>query len=320
MTTIAREDALFEVENLHVEYRTTLGTVYAVTDVSFSVHRGETLSIVGESGSGKSTLLKAMLRLEASAGGTVRYEDSDLLRLSDEEMRRKRPDLQLIMQDPIASLNPRRKVKDIVAEGLQVWPERVTSSIGQQVEEGLSTVSMTLDAVGDRRAGTFSGGQCQRIAIARALVLAPKVLFCDEPVSALDVSVQARVLNVIRDAKKDLDLTVLFVSHDLGVVKSISDRVMVMYLGRVCEIGTAADIFNSPAHPYTNLLLASAPGSNRPIPQDLTGETPSPLDPPSGCRFRTRCPMAQEKCVTERPELRELSDGTHVACHFPLRN
>ncbi|WP_262402301.1 oligopeptide/dipeptide ABC transporter ATP-binding protein [Actinomadura sp. CNU-125] len=233
-------------------------------------------------------------------------------------MRPLRPSLQMIMQDPIASLNPRRRVRDIVAEGLRMWPDRVVTSVDEQVAEGLGAVGMDIGTVGDRRPGSFSGGQCQRIAIARALALRPDVLFCDEPVSALDVSVQARVLNLIRDAKEALGLTVLFVSHDLGVVKSVSDRVMVMYLGRVCEIAPVEAVYDAPAHPYTNLLLSSAPGSRRPPVPDLTGETPSPLDPPSGCRFRTRCPLARERCATETPPLRALPGGRSVACHFPL--
>lgn len=315
-----KPDPILDVESLVVEYSTPAGTVHAVSGVSFDVRRGEIFGIVGESGSGKSTLLRALLRLTTSTSGSVHYGDVDLTSLSEEQMRRLRPDLQLIMQDPIASLNSRRKVREIVAEGLQIWPERVSSTVQEQVRDGLNAVSIDVDVVGDMRASSFSGGQCQRIAIARALVLNPKVLFCDEPVSALDVSVQARVLNLIHDARDEHGLTVLFVSHDLGVIKSISDRVLVMYLGRVCEIASVEQIYAAPAHPYTDLLLSSAPGSNRPLPEDLTSETPSPLAPPSGCRFRTRCPHAQQMCTAQEPELRVLEDGRTVACHFPLAN
>ncbi|SEG93979.1 peptide/nickel transport system ATP-binding protein [Thermomonospora echinospora] len=317
-TDTSTQDPLLRVEDLVVQYPTDAGTVHAVSGVTFDVHRGETLGIVGESGSGKSTLLRALLRLTPHTGGSVRYRDTVLTDLGEEPMRRLRPSLQMIMQDPIASLNPRRKVRDIVAEGLRIWPDRVTTSVEEQVAAGLDAVGMDIGIVGDRRPGSFSGGQCQRIAIARALALRPDVLFCDEPVSALDVSVQARVLNLVHDAKEALGLTVLFVSHDLGVVKSVSDRVMVMYLGRICEIAPVEEIYESPAHPYTNLLLSSAPGSHRPAPPDLTGETPSPLDPPSGCRFRTRCPLAQERCAAQAPPLRALPGGRGVACHFPL--
>lgn len=311
-------DTVIEVDDLVVEYATDAGTVHALTGVTFDVRRGETLGIVGESGSGKSTLLRALLRLTPATSGTVTYEDTDLTKLSDEQMRRLRPDLQLIMQDPIASLNPRRKVREIVAEGLRVWPGRVRSSVEEQVREVLDAVSMDVEVVGDRTPAAFSGGQCQRIAIARALALNPEVLFCDEPVSALDVSVQARVLNLISDAREKYGLTVLFVSHDLGVVKSISDRVMVLYLGRICEVATVDQIYTAPAHPYSNLLLSSAPGSEREVPPDRTGETPSPLNPPSGCRFRTRCPLSTTECAESVPELRALPDGRLVACHHPL--
>lgn len=311
-------DPLLRVDDLVVEYATGNGIVHAVSGATFDVSRGETLGIVGESGSGKSTLLRAMLRLTPHSGGSVRHGETVLTDLDEKRMRPLRPSLQIIMQDPIASLNPRRRVRDIVAEGLHMWPDRVVTSVEKQVAEGLEAVGMDIGTVGDRRPGSFSGGQCQRIAIARALALRPDVLFCDEPVSALDVSVQARVLNLIQDAKEALGLTVLFVSHDLGVVKSVSDRVMVMYLGRVCEIAPVEDIYDAPAHPYTNLLLSSAPGSRRPAAPDLTGETPSPLDPPSGCRFRTRCPLARDRCAEETPPLRALPAGRSVACHFPL--
>ncbi|MET8352552.1 ABC transporter ATP-binding protein [Micromonospora sp. NPDC005206] len=311
-------DLVIEANDVVVEYPTSNGTVHAVSGVSVAVTEGETLAIVGESGSGKSTFLRALIRLTRVTSGCIKYGDTELTALNEEQMRQLRPDLQMIMQDPISSLNPRRKVKDIVAEGLRIWPSRVRSTVDQQVEEGLTAVSMDPAQVGDRRPTSFSGGQCQRIAIARALAMHPKVLFCDEPVSALDVSVQARVLNLLREAKEKFGLTVLFVSHDLGVVKSISDRVMVLYLGRTCEIAPVDKLYESPAHPYTDLLLASAPGSHRPVPEDLSVEPPSPLAPPSGCRFRTRCPRASDRCASEVPELREITPQQFVACHHPL--
>ncbi|MEE2035100.1 ABC transporter ATP-binding protein [Rhodococcus chondri] len=310
--------ALLRIDDLVVEYPTAGGTIHAVSGVSFDVRRGETLGIVGESGSGKSTLLRAVLRLTPVTGGAVHYGDHELTSLTGEEMRQLRPDLQMIIQDPIASLNPRRTVRELVAEGLRIWPQRVTDTVDEQVRRGLDAVSLDVDLVGDRRPKSFSGGQCQRIAIARALALQPRVLFCDEPVSALDVSVQARILNLIRELRRTLDLTVVFVSHDLGVVKNVSDRVMVLYLGRVCELAPAEQFFAAPAHPYSRLLLSAAPGSGQAPEHEQTGEPPSPLDPPSGCRFRSRCPQAQEICATDVPEPRDIGNNHFVACHFPL--
>ena len=314
----AQAEPLLEIEDLVVEFDTQQGTVHALSGVDLVVGRGETLSIVGESGSGKSTLVKAILGLTPAKSGTIRYADTDLLQLDRRTFRRLRADLQLIMQDPVSSLNPRWRVNDIVAEGLRIWPDRVRSTVAEQVDEGLDAVGMSGDEIGHRKPGQFSGGQCQRIAIARALAVRPEALFCDEAVSALDVSVQAMVINLLADAKERFGLTMVFVSHDLGVVKSLSDRVMVMYLGRVCEVGSVYDVFESPQHPYTHLLLASAPGSTTEPEQVEVAVLPSPLDPPSGCRFRTRCLRATELCAREAPPLATVAPGHAVACHHPV--
>ena len=325
------DEMLLQVTDLHVEYPAGRGrTVRAVSGVSFDVAEGETLGLVGESGCGKSTTARAVLQLPRPTSGTVVFDGVDLTTLRGEELRRVRTGLQMIFQDPIASLNPRREVGDIVREGLDIWPDhRYRDREGgdaavpatDRVRAVLGSVGMDLDEVGTRRPHEFSGGQCQRICIARALVLDPRVLICDEPVSALDVSIQAQILNLLEDLKELYGLTMLFIAHDLAVVKNISDRVCVMYLGRICEIGPTDAIFERPAHPYTDALLASIPqldpgsGAEEDV---LTGDPPSPFDVPSGCRFRTRCPRATELCTEQVPELSEVSDGRFVACHFPL--
>jgi peptide/nickel transport system ATP-binding protein len=226
----------------------------------------------------------------------------------------------MIFQDPISSLNPRRKVKDIVAEGLNIWGNKIGEFSQGRVNEVLDAVGLDPEVVSDRRPHQFSGGQCQRICIARALVLDPKVIICDEPVSALDVSVQAQILNLLRDMKARYGLTLVFIAHDLAVVKNVSDRVIVMYLGKICEVAPPDELYNRPAHPYTSILLASIPEPDpfREIPEDaISGDLPSPINPPSGCRFRTRCPKAQEICAEQEPEIRQIGDGHYVACHFP---
>jgi peptide/nickel transport system ATP-binding protein len=227
----------------------------------------------------------------------------------------------MIFQDPISSLNPRRRIKDIVAEPLVIWGRGTKPERAAKVREMLEAVGIDPDAAGDRRPGEFSGGQCQRISIARTLMAEPDLLICDEPVSALDVSVQAQILNLLADLKARFQLTMVFIAHDLAVVKNVSDRVAVMYLGKLVEVAGSDELYRSAAHPYTEALLASIP---EPDPDHtanhkaLTGELPSPLNPPSGCRFRTRCPYAQERCAAEEPPLRELAPGHQVACHFPV--
>lgn len=236
--------------------------------------------------------------------------------------------VQMVFQDPISSLNPRRKVRDIVAEGLAVQgTSGGREEVRRRVDAAMESVGLEPAVVGDRRPSEFSGGQCQRIALARALVLQPSVLVCDEPVSALDVSVQAQILNLLEEMKAQYRLTMVFISHDLSVVHNIADRVAVMYLGMVCEIADTTDLYRAPAHPYTMLLISSAPTLGGTFADTLgenpltatSSELPSPLAPPSGCRFRTRCPLATEVCATERPEMREIAPGHHVACHHPLQ-
>lgn len=312
--------ALLSVEDLSVEYHVDGQILRAVAGISFDVLPGETLGIVGESGCGKSTTGRAVLRLDPIAGGTVRFDGNDIGSASGKEMRRLRREMQMIFQDPVASLNPRRSVGEVVVEGLSIdgAPESEKKEVAEKV---LSQVGLDPDRFADRLPRQLSGGQAQRVAIGRALALSPRLLICDEPVSALDVSVQAQVLNLLEDLKKEYDLTVVFIAHDLGVVRTVSDTVMVMYLGKVCEVGDSVEVYKRPAHPYTRGLLDSVPltdpdkGFAGPA---LEGDIPSPLRPPEGCRFRSRCPIAQDKCAVEEPVVREVRPGQFAACHFPL--
>jgi peptide/nickel transport system ATP-binding protein len=313
----SRDDLVLQVEHLVVEFPTSVGTVHAVTDVSFDVARGETLGLVGESGCGKSTVARAIMQVPRPTSGTVRFGGIDLTALDRKALRKTRPHLQMIYQDPISSLNPRRKVRDIVAEGLTIWGRH--GDAAAVVDEVMRSVGMDPELAGSRRPHEFSGGQCQRICIARSLALGPDVLICDEPVSALDVSVQAQILNLLEDMKERYGLTMLFIAHDLAVVNNVSDRVAVMYLGRLCEIGPATRVHHRPAHPYTKALMSAVPepDPDAPLTEDeLPGDLPSPLAPPSGCPFRTRCPLAAEVCAQEMPAMREVVPGHHVACHF----
>ena len=441
-------ETLLRVENLTVEFpvgRTGL-KVHAVSDVSIDIREGETVGLVGESGCGKSTTGRAIIQLPAPKSGRVVFDGIELTSLEGEELRKMRPRLQMVFQDPISSLNPRRRVEDIVGEGLRIWAPPIATPVAMKIAAVLTwivgvgaallaiglmiatiatglgwediflvpiiaaggfgvtylwyaagrglfdtdrwwwqfaialhavhfiavgllvlggavlgvvdlaisgvaiallllpssrravpakpprfdeKVDEVLDAVGldpavarGRRPFQFSGGQCQRISIARAVVTDPKVIICDEPVSALDVSVQAQILNLLEEMKKRYGLTLVFIAHDLAVVKNVSDRVVVMYLGKVCEVAPPDTLYAHPAHPYTAALLAAIPIPDPSIrPEERTklrGEIPSPIAPPSGCRFRTRCPKAQEKCAAEEPQIREISPGQYVACHFPL--
>ena len=315
-----RDDAVLRVDGLVVEFPARRGrVVHAVSGVSFDLIEGETLGIVGESGCGKTTTGRAVMRLEAVAGGSVRLNGSDLTTLGGEQLRQARRAMQMIFQDPVSSLNPSRRVRDIVREGIEIWGSD-RANANDWVAEVLDSVGLGDDTVLERRPHEFSGGQCQRINIARALVMEPDVLILDEPVSALDVSVQAQILNLLEGLKTKFGLTMLFISHDLAVVKNISDRVMVMYLGKVCEIADTDDLYANPTHPYSRALLASIPGHTLDLPpasELISGELPSPLDPPSGCRFRTRCPRATELCVSDEPKLNEVEPGHWVACHHP---
>jgi peptide/nickel transport system ATP-binding protein len=314
------EETLLSVRDLVVEFPARHGRkVHAVSGISFDLAPGETLGLVGESGCGKSTTGRAILQLPRPTSGSVRFQGIELTELSREEMRKQRPQMQMIFQDPISSLNPRRRVLDIVAESVSIWGDELGPDARDRVREALLAVGLDPDLVGDRRPHQFSGGQCQRICIARALVAEPKVLICDEPVSALDVSVQAQIINLLEDMKARYGLTMVFIAHDLAVVKNISDRVIVMYLGKICEVGPADELYANPAHPYTRILLDAIPDpSSREVSHTtITGDLPSPLDPPSGCRFRTRCPRAEEVCATDEPAIRLLDGGHYVACHFP---
>jgi peptide/nickel transport system ATP-binding protein len=309
-------EVVLRVQDLFVEFPAGRGRkVHAVSGVSFDVARGETLGIVGESGCGKSTTARALMQLPAPLRGSVRLDGVELTGLRGETLRATRRRLQMIFQDPISSLNPRRRVRDIVAEGPRVW-----GTGKDKVDEMLEAVGLDPATAADRRPHEFSGGQCQRICIARALVLEPEVVICDEPVSALDVSVQAQILGLLEDLKERYRLTLVFIAHDLAVVKNISDRVLVMYLGKVCELADGETLVNRPAHPYTRALLASIPGGRLTLPRAdrlIKGEPPSPVAPPSGCRFRTRCPRAEARCAEEEPIMRPVADGQWVACHFP---
>ncbi len=312
---------LLEVSDVTVEYVTQGQRFAAISDVTLDIAEGETLGLVGESGCGKSTTGRAIIQLPTPTAGQVKFEGQELTGLTHNDMRPIRQRLQIIFQDPVSSLNPRRRVKDIVAEPLIIDGLKNTAEIDRKVREVLNAVGMDPDITMDRRPHQFSGGQCQRICIARALIMEPKLIVCDEPVSALDVSVQAQILNLLEDMKERYGLTLLFISHDLAVVKNISDRVAVMYLGKFCELADSERIYQAPAHPYTAGLMATIPEiGDKAIDnvQALAGEIPSPLNPPSGCRFRTRCPCAQEKCVADEPAFRDIEPGHQVACHFPL--
>ena len=315
------DQTMLRVEHLVVEFPGRAGTVHAVTDVSLDIVQGETLGLVGESGCGKSTTGRAIVQLPPPVSGSVQLEGTELTKLRGEALRRMRPTMQMIFQDPISSLNPRRKVRDIVAEGLEIWKIGDDASRAAKVDEVLTSVGID-PANAERRPHEFSGGQCQRISIARAVVTEPKLIICDEPVSALDVSVQAQIINLLDEMKQKYKLTLIFIAHDLAVVKNVSDRVIVMYLGKTCEIGDPDAMYANPAHPYTAALLAAIPVPDPEVRPDeervLGGEIPSPVHPPSGCRFRTRCPKAQARCVDEEPEMREVKPGQYVACHFPL--
>ncbi|WP_074122612.1 oligopeptide/dipeptide ABC transporter ATP-binding protein [Bradyrhizobium sp. AS23.2] len=311
---------VLQVSNLHVEYATASGqTVRAVDGVSFSIDRAETLALVGESGCGKSSVARAVMRLERPAAGTIHLEGEDIATASERSLKPKRRRFQMIFQDPVASLNPRRRVRDILAAPLRVN--------GLYDADAPARIAAALEQVGldpayalDRYPREFSGGQCQRISIARALILDPGMLVCDEPTSALDVSVRAQVLNVLNTLRASLGLTMLFISHDLAVVRNVADRVAVMYLGKFCETGPAGVLLNAPAHPYTAALLSAIPqvtpdGSARRI--HLQGEMPSPMQHQSGCQFRSRCPVARPRCAEVAPQLQPIEPGHEVACHFP---
>jgi len=317
------DETLVRIEDLVVEFPAPgRRSVKAVSGISLDIKEGETLGLVGESGCGKTTTGRALIQLPPPTSGSVVFDGTDLTALSEQQMRRQRTDMQMIFQDPISSLNPRRRIGDVVAEPLKVWGPHDADQQVRMVDEMLEAVGMDPAIARSKRPHEFSGGQCQRISIARSLVLGPKVLICDEPVSALDMSIQAQILNLLEDLKADYQLTLVFIAHDLAVIKNVSDRVAVMYLGKLCEVGGADQLYADPAHPYTEILLGANPEPDPEAVLDLEsvegGDLPSPIDPPSGCRFRTRCPHTTEKCEIEEPQMREVSEGHHVACHHPL--
>jgi len=305
-----------------VVYKRTIGHIQAVDGVNLEVKRGETLGVVGESGCGKSTLARVLMNLEKPTSGTVLYKGQDIFKLGRNDMRRLRRNIQLVMQDPYTSLNPRMAVGDIVGEPFEIHREVAPKrSRRQKVQDLLDVVGLNPEHI-NRYPHQFSGGQRQRIGIARALALRPEVIICDEPVSALDVSIQAQVMNLLERLQGEFGLSYVFIAHDLSVVRHLADRVAVMYLGKIVEIGTEDEIYERPTHPYTQALLSAVPVPNpesRTTKQviRLEGDVPSPANPPSGCRFRTRCWKAQEICAAEEPKLVRREGSNHPsACHF----
>lgn len=315
-------DVLLRVEELVIEYKNRRGgVVRAVAGVSFDINKGETVAVVGESGCGKSTLAKGVMQLVETKMGRVVLDGVEFSSLKGEQLRQVRPKIQMIFQDSVASLDPHMTVRELVEQPMKVWHKGDADDRRGKVDELLRSVNLDPEVVGNRKPTEFSGGQCQRVSIARALSLEPKLLVCDEPVSSLDVSIQSQILNIIQSMKKRYGLSLLFISHDLSVVRAISDRVIVMYLGKICEVSTPQKIVNSPAHHYTRALVASVPVPDPTVGRRraaIEGEPPSPVNPPSGCRFRTRCAAATALCAEQEPQLREVTPGQFVACHHPI--
>ncbi|WP_376694510.1 ABC transporter ATP-binding protein [Wenzhouxiangella sp. EGI_FJ10409] len=319
---------VLQVRDLQVSFRVDTGSLFrhnyrsirAVDGVSFDVYPAETLGIVGESGCGKSTLARALLGLQRPGHGEILWLGEDLVGASEETLRRKRREIQLIFQDPQGSLDPRMTVGDIVAEPLKTFfPSMSRLQIRERVTGILKLVGLRADQI-NRYPHEFSGGQCQRVGIARALVVNPRLVVCDEPVSALDVSIQAQIVNLLKDLQRKLQLSLIFIAHDLSIVRHVSDRILVMYMGKVMELADRTSIYREPRHPYTRALIESVPIPD-PVRErararrSIQGDMPSPLDPPSGCVFRTRCPFATELCAEKVPELEMLEGGQQVACH-----
>ncbi|VAW15386.1 Oligopeptide transport ATP-binding protein OppF (TC 3.A.1.5.1) [hydrothermal vent metagenome] len=297
-------------------------TLRAVDGVSFDIKEGETLGIVGESGCGKSTLARAVISLVPVKDGKIVWLGTDLAGASKAQMRPHRKEIQMIFQDPLASLDPRMNIGEIIAEPLKThFPKTPKAKVRKKVKDMMARVGLLPNLV-NRYPHEFSGGQCQRIGIARALILEPKLIICDEPVSALDVSIQAQVVNLLRELQQELGLALIFIAHDLSVVKHISDRIMVLYLGNAVEIAPSEELYEHPRHPYTGLLIDAVPIPDPEIELNrevklIEGELPSPLNPPSGCVFRTRCPKAQQRCAAEKPILETVGAEHQVSCFFP---
>jgi oligopeptide transport system ATP-binding protein len=303
-----------------IVFQRQVAAVHAVDDISFDIFKGETLGLVGESGCGKSTTGRSILQLCKPTSGHVYFEDKDLTQLPAEQMRQLRQKLQIIFQDPYASLNPRMTVEEIIGEPLIIYRVAHGNEVRERVKELLNLVGLS-STVADRYPHEFSGGQRQRIGVARALAIQPSLVVCDEPISALDVSIQAQVVNLLEDLQDSLGLTYLFIAHDLSMVRHISDRVAVMYLGVIVEMAARDELYTNPLHPYTQALLSAVPIPDPLVEETrqrtiLEGDVPSPVNPPSGCRFRTRCQFAEEVCAQSRPEFREAAPGHWVACHL----
>lgn len=321
-------DTVLQVEALSVHYEVRGGgllnsgrrTLKAVQEVSFQLRAGETLGVVGETGCGKSSLGRAVLQLVRPAAGRVVWQGQDLCGLTDRELKPVRKNLQVVFQDPLSSLNPRMTVGEIIAEPLRIHhPELSAAERTEKATEMMARVGL-LPELARRYPNEFSGGQCQRVSIARAMILEPRVIVCDEPVSALDVSIQAQICNLLRTLQRDTGIAMIFISHDLSIVRYMAQRVLVMYLGRLMELSSCERFFARPCHPYSQALLAAVPEPDpgRPVSryaEPLPGEVPSPLDPPSGCVFRTRCDHATPVCVSQQPKLELVEDGHKVACH-----
>jgi len=325
-TINSRTETLLKVENLQKHFpirkgivvQRHVGDVKAVDGVSFDIRRGETLGMVGESGCGKSTIGRTILRLLEPTGGKVTFEGKVLNDLSSEEMRKMRSQMQMIFQDPYASLNPRMRVGDIIGEPILIHGVSNRAEREKRVRKLLNVVGLS-PYHGARFPHEFSGGQRQRIGIARALSVNPKLIVCDEPVSALDVSIQAQVINLLEDLQREFNLTYLFIAHDLSIVKHISDRIVVMYLGKMVELCESEELYKNPRHPYTIALLSAIPVPDPTVKRDriiLKGDVPSPINPPSGCRFHTRCPNVQKICQERDPEFKDIGNGHYVACHL----
>ena len=330
-TTSAKAEPLLSVRNLVQEFVTRgpggvkTGVVHAVSDVSLDLMPGETLGIVGETGSGKTTLARSIIQLDRPRSGEVIFEGEDLVGMSKRRLKQARANIQMVYQDPFGSLNPRWRIEDVVEEPLLGYTRMKRAARRARVRDLLDMVGLNPDIYMSRRPMELSGGQAQRVAIARAIALNPKVIVCDEAISSLDVLIQAQILNLFEKLRDELGLSYLFIAHNLATVEQVSDRVAVMYLGQLVEIGPSEELYRAPLHPYTRVLLDSIPMldpetgvAQRPV--ALEGETPSPLDPPSGCRFRTRCPLAQDICAEVKPMLTENQEGHLVACHFPLED